>query len=194
LLDPNSVRHRQKQVEFAFKSGDMAKLIDAYVELADTLLRSDLPDKARAVYKRVAEHDPANERAKAALAMLAPVTTRPPEPPPKAKPTVRDTEGRTAARDAKMKVRDEAAEAGRCGRPTENSEAPRHWACASSTRAPSSWRSRSCGARWTCRPRVATRSVWASCTGWAARSRNRGSGSKPASCMAGCSRWTSDSG
>src|SRR5438034_8880415 len=72
-LDPNSVRHRQKQVEFAFKSGDKAKLIDAYVELADTLLRSDLPDKARAVYKRVAEHDPANERAKAALAMLAPV-------------------------------------------------------------------------------------------------------------------------
>src|SRR5213595_2575701 len=64
-LDPNSVRHRQKQVEFAFKSGDKAKLIDAYVELADTLLRSDLPDKSRAVYKRVAEHDPANERAKA---------------------------------------------------------------------------------------------------------------------------------
>src|SRR5947208_2647981 len=74
-LDPNSVRHRQKQVEFAFKSGDKAKLIDAYVELADTLLRSDLPDKARAVYKRVSEHDPANERAKAALAMLAPVAT-----------------------------------------------------------------------------------------------------------------------
>src|SRR3989475_311488 len=111
-LDPNSVRHRQKQVEFAFKSGDKAKLIDAYVELADTLVRSDLPDKARAVYKRVAEHDGANERAKAALAMLAPVATPPPEPPAKANAKVRDTEGRTAARDAKMKVRDEAAEAG----------------------------------------------------------------------------------
>ena len=111
-LDPNSVRHRQKQVEFAFKSGDKVKLIDAYVELADTLLRSDLPDKARAVYKRVAEHDPTNERAKAALAMLAPVATPPPEPPAKPKVKVRDTEGRTAARDAKMKVRDEAAEAG----------------------------------------------------------------------------------
>jgi len=111
-LDPNSVRHRQKQVEFAFKSGDKAKLIDAYLELADTLLRSDLPDKARAVYKRVAEHDSANERAKAALAMLAPVATPPPEPPPKPKAKVRDTEGKTAARDAKMKVRDEAAEAG----------------------------------------------------------------------------------
>src|SRR5438270_384727 len=53
-LDPNSVRHRQKQVEFAFKSGDKAKLIEAYVELADTLLRSDLPDKARSV--RSEEH------------------------------------------------------------------------------------------------------------------------------------------
>src|SRR3989441_949 len=106
-LDPNSVRHRQKQVEFAFKSGDKAKLIDAYLELADTLLRSDLPDKARAVYKRVAEHDPANERAKAALAMLAPVATPPPESPAKPKAKVRDTEGKTAARDAKMKVADE---------------------------------------------------------------------------------------
>src|SRR5436190_2208300 len=111
-LDPNSVRHRQKQVEFAFKSGDKAKLIDAYVELADTLLRSDLPDKARAVYKRVAEHDPANERAKAALAMLAPVATPPPEPPAKPKAKVGETEGKTAARDAKMTVRDEAVEAG----------------------------------------------------------------------------------
>src|SRR3989449_3960661 len=111
-LDPNSVRHRQKQVEFAFKSGDKAKLIDDYLELADAPLRSDLPDKARAEYKRAPDHDPANERANAALAMLAPVTTRPPEPPPKPKPTVRDTEGRTAARDAKMKVRDEAVEAG----------------------------------------------------------------------------------
>src|SRR3989441_1156984 len=111
-LDPNSVRHRQKQVEFAFKSGDKAKLIDAYLELADTLLRSDLPDKARAVYKRVAEHDPANERAKAALAMLAPVATPPAEPPAKPKAKVRETEGKTAARDAKMTVRDEAVEAG----------------------------------------------------------------------------------
>src|SRR3989441_12883743 len=44
--------------------------------------------------------------------MLAPVATPPPEPPAKPKAKVRDTEGRTAARDAKMKVRDEAAEAG----------------------------------------------------------------------------------
>src|SRR2546427_475076 len=101
-LDPNSVRHRQKLVEYAFKSGDKAKLIDAYLELADTLLRQDLPDKARAVYQRVAEHDPTNERAKGAIAMLAPVA-----PAPQAKP-----EKKVAAKDAKMKVRDETETAG----------------------------------------------------------------------------------
>jgi tetratricopeptide (TPR) repeat protein len=96
-LDPNSVRHRQKAVEFAFKAGDKPKLVDAYLELADTLLRSDLPDKARSVYERVADHDRGNERAKAALAMLSPVTA-----PAKG-------EGKVKAKDAKMKVRDEAA-------------------------------------------------------------------------------------
>src|SRR6266699_1442668 len=93
-LDPNSVRHRQKAVEFAFKAGDKAKLIDAYLELADALLRSDLPEKARAVYARVAEHDAKNERAKAALSMLAPAVA-----PQSGKP-----EGKVKAKDAKMKV------------------------------------------------------------------------------------------
>ncbi|HEY3219609.1 MAG TPA: tetratricopeptide repeat protein [Gemmatimonadales bacterium] len=100
-LDPNSVRHRQKAVEFAFKAGDKAKLIDAYVELADALLRSDLPEKARAVYARVADHDPTNERAKAALSMLAPAVATP-------APTSGKPEGKVKAKDAKMKVRDEA--------------------------------------------------------------------------------------
>jgi len=100
-LDPNSVRHRQKAVEFAFKAGDKPKLIDAYLELADAFLRSDLPDKARAVYARVADHDPKNERAKAALSMLAPAVAA---PAPAGKP-----EGKVKAKDAKMKVRDEAA-------------------------------------------------------------------------------------
>jgi tetratricopeptide (TPR) repeat protein len=94
-LDPNSVRHRQKAVEFSFKAGDKSKLVDAYLELADALLRSDLPEKARAVYDRVAEHDPKNQRAKAALTMLAPASAKP--------------EGKVKAKDAKMKVRDEAS-------------------------------------------------------------------------------------
>jgi len=100
-LDPNSVRHRQKAVEYAFKAGDKPKLVDAYLELADSLLRSDLPDKARAVYARVSDHDPKNERAKAALSMLAPAVAPPPAPVP-GKP-----EGKVKAKDAKMKVRDE---------------------------------------------------------------------------------------
>ena len=95
-LDPNSVRHRQKAVEYAFKAGDKSKLVDCYIELADALLRSDLPEKARAVYARVAEHDPKNERAKAALSMLAPAVAP-------AKP-----EAKVKAKDAKMKVRDES--------------------------------------------------------------------------------------
>jgi tetratricopeptide (TPR) repeat protein len=96
-LDPNSIRHRQKAVEFAFKAGDKSKLIDAYLELADTLLRGDLPEKARAVYERVADHDPGNDRAKAALSMLAPPS-----------PTPAKTEGKVKAKDAKMRVRHEA--------------------------------------------------------------------------------------
>ena len=100
-LDPNSVRHRQKAVEYSFKAGDKPKLVDAYLELADALLRSDLPDKARAVYARVAEHDPKNERAKGALSMLAPAVA----PPPAA--TAAKPEGKVKAKDAKMKVRDE---------------------------------------------------------------------------------------
>ncbi|OLD43230.1 MAG: hypothetical protein AUI55_03010 [Gemmatimonadetes bacterium 13_1_40CM_2_70_7] len=99
-VEPNSVRHRQKQVELAFKSGDKARLIDCYLELADTLLRTDLGDKARAVYQRVVEHDPRNERAKAALAMLMPLET------------VSEKGKLAQPKDAKMKVRDEAAVGG----------------------------------------------------------------------------------
>src|SRR5207247_10719882 len=84
-LEPNSVRHRQKHVEFAFKSGEKGKLIDAYLELADALLRQDLPEKARAVYQRITEHDPTNRRDNAALAMFAPAAPAPPESKPKAK-------------------------------------------------------------------------------------------------------------
>jgi tetratricopeptide (TPR) repeat protein len=100
-LDPNSVRHRQKAVEFSYKAGDKSKLIDAYLELADTLLRTDLAEKAQAVYKRVAEHDPGNPRVKAALAMFAPAPAA-----PAAK------EGRVAAKDAKMTVRDSTVDTG----------------------------------------------------------------------------------
>ncbi|HWC72566.1 MAG TPA: tetratricopeptide repeat protein [Gemmatimonadales bacterium] len=110
-LDPNSVRHRQKAVEYAFKAGDKPKLIDAYLELADALLRSDLPEKARAVYARVAEHDPKNERAKGALSMLAPAVggAAGAGTAGRAGGAPSKPEGKVKAKDAKLKVRDETA-------------------------------------------------------------------------------------
>ena len=82
-LDPNGVRYHQKRVEIAFRSGDRARLIEAYLELADALLRVGALDKALAVYRRVSEHDPGNQRALAALDALSPVEEScPPIPPP----------------------------------------------------------------------------------------------------------------
>jgi tetratricopeptide (TPR) repeat protein len=96
-LDPNSVRHRQRVVEYAYRAGDRDALIEAYLELADALLRNNLADKAQAVYERVAEHDPRNARAQAALGML----TAPPAAP-----------GRVPPESARMRVRDETTTVG----------------------------------------------------------------------------------
>ena len=86
-LDPNGVRYHQKRVEIAFHSGERSRLIDAYVELADALLRVGALDKALAVYRRVSEHDPGNQRALAALDALSPVEeSLPPIPPPDSPP------------------------------------------------------------------------------------------------------------
>ncbi|GBD32909.1 Lipopolysaccharide assembly protein B [bacterium HR33] len=71
-LDPNSVRHHQKRVEFAYRRNDRRGLVEAYLGLADALFRSGALDRARAVYQRVLEHDTDNERARAALATLEP--------------------------------------------------------------------------------------------------------------------------
>lgn len=71
-LEPNSVRHHQKRVEFVYRRNDRPGLVEAYLGLADALFRSGALDRARAVYQRVLEHDPGNERALAALAALEP--------------------------------------------------------------------------------------------------------------------------
>jgi tetratricopeptide (TPR) repeat protein len=71
-LDTNSIRHQQKRVELAYRLSDRARLVHAYVELADALLRSNDPGKAVAVYRRVLEHEPTNARAQAAIDTLAP--------------------------------------------------------------------------------------------------------------------------
>ncbi len=66
-LIPNSVRHHQKRVEYAFRTSDRSRLPQAYLELADALFRSGQADKARAVYQRVLELSPDDPRAQAAL-------------------------------------------------------------------------------------------------------------------------------
>jgi tetratricopeptide (TPR) repeat protein len=71
-LEPNSIRHQQKRVELSYRQGDRQRLVDAYLELADALLRSNEPDKSIAVYQRVLEHDPENVRARSAVETLAP--------------------------------------------------------------------------------------------------------------------------
>jgi tetratricopeptide (TPR) repeat protein len=79
-MDPNAVRFHQKRVEIGFRTGDRARLVDAYLELADALLRVGAMDKALAVYRRVADHDPSNTRAQSALEVLAPIDEPAPEP------------------------------------------------------------------------------------------------------------------
>jgi tetratricopeptide (TPR) repeat protein len=69
-LAPDSVAHHQKRVELAYRAGDRAPLLEAYMGLGDALARSGALDKAAAVYGRVIEHDPGNARAAAALAKV----------------------------------------------------------------------------------------------------------------------------
>ena len=70
-LEPEQVKHQQKRVEFAFRTNDRGRLIDAYLALADVLVRSDLPEKARSIYQRVLNLAPDEPRATVALDTLA---------------------------------------------------------------------------------------------------------------------------
>jgi len=66
-LNPLSVRHHQRRVEYAFRMNDRPRLIEAYVELADALFREGQADKSKVVYERVLELAPDDARALAAL-------------------------------------------------------------------------------------------------------------------------------
>jgi tetratricopeptide (TPR) repeat protein len=86
---PDVIRYHQKRVELAYRTGDRAPLLQAYLSLGDSLARAGATDKALAVYNRVREHDPGNTHALAALAGLAePVDEAPREArrPPAAAP------------------------------------------------------------------------------------------------------------
>ncbi|MEP6688349.1 MAG: tetratricopeptide repeat protein [Gemmatimonadales bacterium] len=80
-LEPDAIHHHQKRVELAFRTGERAPLLEAYLALGDALGRAGAIDKALAVYGRVHEHDPANPRAAAAIAALSGGRPAPPASP-----------------------------------------------------------------------------------------------------------------
>ena len=59
-LEPDAIHNHQKRVELAFRTGERAPLLEAYLALGDALGRAGATDKALAVYGRVQEHDPSN--------------------------------------------------------------------------------------------------------------------------------------
>jgi tetratricopeptide (TPR) repeat protein len=63
---PDDLAAHQQRVEYAFRLGRPAALVDGYLDLADCLVRSGAGGKAAVVYQRVLELEPGNERATAA--------------------------------------------------------------------------------------------------------------------------------
>jgi len=79
-INPASVRYHQKRVEYAFRSSDKPRTAEAYLALADALLRDGQADRARAVYQRVLEIQPGELRAMAALETFMPAAAEPAAP------------------------------------------------------------------------------------------------------------------
>jgi len=110
-LAPDSIGHHQKRVELAYRMGDRAPLLEAYLGLGDALAKSGALDKAAAVYGRVIEHDPGNQRAIAALARVgggeerksAPASAKPSAMPPAPPRAARTEVEPTIARNEKTK-------------------------------------------------------------------------------------------
>lgn len=80
-IDPSSVKHHQKRVEYAYRTNDRPQLVEAYLALADALFRGGQVEKSRTIYQRVLELSPENVRAQAALSTIPePEPERPPQP------------------------------------------------------------------------------------------------------------------
>ena len=80
-VSPERVSYHQKRVELAVRLEDQQRLRFAYLDLADTLIRSGEEVRAQAVYVRVLEIDPYDVRARAALGTAAPPPPTPVAPP-----------------------------------------------------------------------------------------------------------------
>ena len=83
-VDPSSVKHHQKRVEYAYRTNDRPQLVEAYLALADALFRGGQVDKSRTIYQRVLELSPDDLRAQAALSAMPEPTPEPPPPDKKA--------------------------------------------------------------------------------------------------------------
>jgi tetratricopeptide (TPR) repeat protein len=88
-LAPETVRFHQKRVEYAFRTNDKLRLIEAYLALAGALLNAQQAEKARAVYQRVLDLAPDDIRAQAALESIQVEPPAPETPPPARKPAGR---------------------------------------------------------------------------------------------------------
>ena len=95
LLAPDAIRHHQKRVELAFRSGDRTPLLAAYLSLGDALARAGATEKAIAVFGRVHEHDPGNAHALGALDALRGAAA-PVEPPAAGAPPAMPADTRAA--------------------------------------------------------------------------------------------------
>jgi tetratricopeptide (TPR) repeat protein len=84
-LDPSSIKHLQKRVEYSYRTNDRAQLVESYLSLADALFRTGQVDKSRSIYQRVLELSPDDIRAQAALSTM-PEPAPPPVPEKKAGP------------------------------------------------------------------------------------------------------------
>lgn len=80
-VSPERVAYHQRRVELAVAMHDLQRLRVAYLDLADALVRLGEEGRARAVYARVLEIDPLDDRARTALGAAAP-----PPPPPSPRP------------------------------------------------------------------------------------------------------------
>lgn len=99
LLNPSSVKHHQKRVEYAFRTNERGRLIEAYLQLAEALFRAGQMEKSRAIYQRVLDLAPDEMRAQSALESF-PVADAPAEmaaPPAKPRFTGTSRAGAAAA-------------------------------------------------------------------------------------------------
>ncbi|MEO6527795.1 MAG: tetratricopeptide repeat protein [Gemmatimonadaceae bacterium] len=98
-LNPESVRHHQKRVEYAFRTNERGRLIEAYLALADALFRAGQAEKSRAIYHRVLDLAPDDVRAQGALENFAEEEPQP--TPPASAPRVTGTNARIPAAPAR---------------------------------------------------------------------------------------------